>query len=45
MSTFISYQKRTSGITPSLLAYGLYTYENVDNYGYRLKLINIKRLF
>ncbi len=36
MSTFISHQKHTSGLTPLPLAYGLYTCENVDNYGWPL---------
>ncbi len=39
MSTFISYQKRTSGVTPSPLAYGLYTCENVDNYEWPLTIL------
>ncbi len=37
MSTFISHQKHTSVVTPSHLAYGLCTCENVDNYGWLLK--------
>ncbi len=36
MSTFISHQTCTSGPTPSPLVYGLYTCENVDNYGWPL---------
>ncbi len=37
MLTFIIYQKRTSGVTPLLLlAYDLYTCENVDKYGWPL---------
>ncbi len=39
MTTFISFQKHIFGITPSSLAYGLYTCENVDNYGWPLSTL------
>ncbi len=40
MSTFISHQNCTSGLTPSPpLVYGLYTCENVDNYGWPLSAL------
>ncbi len=42
MLTFISHQKCTSGLTLSpLVVHGLYTCENVDNYGWPLSIMVI----